>query len=53
MSAGNKKKVPESGSEGDEREFWAEHDSTEFIDWSAGERLELPNLKPTARDWRS
>jgi CopG antitoxin of type II toxin-antitoxin system len=30
------KPVPEFQSEDAEREFWATHDSTEFIDWRAG-----------------
>jgi hypothetical protein len=44
-----KKKIPEFKSEKGEKQFWAKHDSTEFIDWSAGERQKLPNLKPSLR----
>lgn len=44
-----KEPVPEFQSEDEEREFWAEHDSTEFIDWRAGARRKFPNLKPTLR----
>lgn len=44
-----KKPVPEFESEDEEREFWAGHDSTEFIDWRAGARRKFPNLKPTLR----
>ena len=43
------KAVPEFRSEDSEREFWAKHDSTEFIDWQAAQRRKLPNLKPTLR----
>jgi len=43
------KPVPEFSSEKDERKFWAEHDSTEFVDWSSATRRKLPNLKPTLR----
>jgi predicted DNA binding CopG/RHH family protein len=32
-----------------EREFWARHDSTEFIDWRKGKRLILPRLKPSSQ----
>jgi predicted DNA binding CopG/RHH family protein len=44
-----KKKIPEFKSEESERQFWAKHDSTEFIDWSVGERQKFPNLKPSLR----
>lgn len=44
-----KKKVPEFRSEDEERKFWAETDSTEFIDWAAASRSKLPNLRPTLR----
>jgi predicted DNA binding CopG/RHH family protein len=49
MPISKKKPVPEFPSEDDERGFWAEHDSTEFIDWSAARRRKLPNLRPTLR----
>jgi predicted DNA binding CopG/RHH family protein len=41
--------VTEFRSEDSEREFWAGHDSTEFIDWQSARRRKLPNLKPTLR----
>ncbi len=44
-----KKRVPEFRSEEEEREFWAKHDSTEFIDWRAGVGRKFPNLKPSLR----
>jgi predicted DNA binding CopG/RHH family protein len=44
-----KKQVPEFRNEDEEREFWAKHDSTAFIDWQAAERRKFPNLKPTLR----
>jgi len=47
--ANNKKQVPRFRSEEEERRFWAEHDSTEFIDWQAAERRRLPHLKPSLR----
>ena len=43
------KPMPEFQSEDEEREFWATHDSTKFIDWRAGGRRTFPNLKPTLR----
>jgi len=47
--AGVKKRVPEFRSEEEEREFWAKHDSTEFIDWQAAGRHKFPNLRPSLR----
>jgi len=41
--------VPEFQSEDEEREFWARHDSTEFIDWQSAQRRNFPNLKPSLR----
>ena len=43
------KPVPEFQSEDEERQFWATHDSTEFIDWRLSERRTFPNRKPTLR----
>jgi predicted DNA binding CopG/RHH family protein len=42
-------KVPKFRSEKDERNFWAAHDSTEFIDWQTAQRRRFPNLKPSLR----
>lgn len=39
------KPIPKFKSEAKEREFWETHDSTEYLDWSEGERVRLPNLK--------
>ncbi|MFZ8915667.1 MAG: BrnA antitoxin family protein, partial [Pseudomonadales bacterium] len=41
------KKAPEFKTEDAERAFWAEHDSSEYLDWSAAEPLRLPRLKPS------
>ena len=49
MPISKKKLVPEFRSEDEEREFWAEHDSTEFIDWATARQRKFPNLKPTLR----
>jgi predicted DNA binding CopG/RHH family protein len=43
------KRIPVFKSEDEEREFWATHDSTEYIDVSAAKRVALPNLKPTTK----
>ena len=34
----NHKPIPELSNEDEEREFWATHDSIEYIDWSKAER---------------
>ena len=44
-----KKKIPEFKGEDDEREFWATADSTEYLDWTAGKRRKLVNLKPSLK----
>ncbi len=45
-----RKPVPQFNCEDDEREFWATHDSTEYIDWSKAEKNPtLTRLKPSTR----
>jgi predicted DNA binding CopG/RHH family protein len=44
-----KKQVPKFDNEDQEREFWATHDSTEYVDWRKAKRVVLPNLKPSVR----
>lgn len=34
--------------EAEERAYWQKTDSTKHIDWSKAQRVELPNLKPSA-----
>ena len=43
------KRVPRFESEEKERDYWAEHDSTEHVDWSKGERVTFPRLKPSTK----
>ena len=43
------KLIPNFASEDEERDFWANHDSTEFVDWSNARRLTLRNLKPSTK----
>jgi predicted DNA binding CopG/RHH family protein len=43
------KAIPEFSNEAEERAFWEERDSTEFIDWSRAENVRLPNLKKTTK----
>jgi len=44
-----KKALPKFKSEEQEREFWASHDSTEFVDWRKGKRVASPKLKPSSQ----
>jgi predicted DNA binding CopG/RHH family protein len=43
------KKIPSFKSEKAEREFWAKHDSSEYLDWSRARRVALPELQPSVR----
>jgi len=36
-------------SEDEERDFWAQADSTDYIDWRKAERGVFPDLKPSLR----
>lgn len=44
-----KKTIPEFASEDEERQFWATHDSSRYLDWNAAQSARLPNLKPTLK----
>ncbi|MGC2445759.1 BrnA antitoxin family protein [Candidatus Binatus sp.] len=44
-----KKVVPRFKTEDAEREFWASHDSTGYIDWRKARRSTLPKLKPSSQ----
>jgi hypothetical protein len=41
------KAPPKFASESAERAFWARHDSTDYVDWSKAQRVQLPRLKPS------
>lgn len=44
-----KKPIPRFKSEDAEREFWATHDSTDYVDWRKAKRVTLPNLRPSSQ----
>lgn len=44
-----RKSPPEFASEAEERAFWENHDSAEYVDWTRARKVVLPNLKPTTR----
>jgi sucrose-6-phosphate hydrolase SacC (GH32 family) len=37
--------LPKFENEDDEREFWAHHDSVDYLQWEDSERIVLPKLK--------
>ena len=43
------KPIPEFKNEDEEREFWATHDSADYIDWNEAERVVFPKLKPSTK----
>jgi predicted DNA binding CopG/RHH family protein len=43
------KPIPRFESEDEEREFWATHDSTEYMDWRRAKPATFPNLKPSTQ----
>jgi predicted DNA binding CopG/RHH family protein len=43
------KSIPKFENEDQERAFWAENDSAEYVDWSKAEKVIFPNLKPTSK----
>ena len=44
-----KKAIPKFRSEDLKRDFWAEHDSSEYVDWSSAEEVVFPRLKPSTK----
>lgn len=44
-----KKSIPKFKTEAEERLFWQNTDSKEYIDWSDADEVTLPNLKPSTR----
>jgi hypothetical protein len=38
MSKAKHKRIPAFGSEEEERAFWAERDSTDYVNWTAARR---------------
>ena len=42
-------KIPKFKNEDDEREFWSNVDSSEYIDWAKAETVALAKLKPSTK----
>jgi predicted DNA binding CopG/RHH family protein len=49
MSKAKRRPLPKFESEDAERRFWADHDSTDFVDWAGARPRVFPNLRPTLR----
>ena len=43
------KVIPDFQNEEEEQEFWATHDSADYLDWSQAERVVFPKLKPSTK----
>ncbi|MEI7451477.1 MAG: BrnA antitoxin family protein [Desulfomonile sp.] len=43
------RRVPNFSSEDEERSFWAQNDSSEYVDWDKATQVNVPNLKPSTR----
>jgi predicted DNA binding CopG/RHH family protein len=43
------KSIPKFKNEEEERAFWSEHDSSEYLNWKSAERVLFPNLKPSTK----
>jgi len=43
------KRIPKFESEDEERNFWASHDSTEYVNWDRARRFMFENLKPSTK----
>ena len=43
----SRRPIPRFASEDAERRFWAEHDTTDYFDWSRAAQASFANLKPS------
>jgi predicted DNA binding CopG/RHH family protein len=43
------KTIPKFANETEERAFWEQQDSTDYLDWAIAQRVVLPNLKPSTK----
>ena len=44
-----KNKIPHFVGEDQEREFWNNHDSTDYVDWTQAKDYKFENLKPSVK----
>ena len=43
------KSVPDFSNEDEERQFWEQYDSSDYLDWKQAQQVVMPNLKPTTK----
>lgn len=43
------KQIPHFANEEEEREFWATHDSVDYVDWDKARGMVFPKLKPSTK----
>ena len=43
------KKMPKFKNEKEERDFWSDHDATDYVDFTDAREALFPDLKPTTR----
>jgi predicted DNA binding CopG/RHH family protein len=43
------KNIPKFKNEQEEREFWTNNDSSEFIDWNKSKLVSFPKLRPSTK----
>ena len=41
--------VPDFTNENDERRFWEQYDSSDYLDWTQAQQVVMPRLKPTTK----
>lgn len=44
-----KNPLPEFQNEDEERDFWATHDATDYVNWERAQMAVFPKLKPTTK----
>ncbi len=43
------RKIPAFKTEAEERAFWENNDSSEYVDWQQAQPVSMPNLKPSTK----
>ena len=43
------KAVPKFSSEDEERRFWEQNDSSDYLDWGEAKEVVMPDLRPTTK----
>jgi predicted DNA binding CopG/RHH family protein len=49
MTKPTNKVLPKFANEQEERAFWENQDSVDYVDWTKAKNVRLPNLKPTTK----